>query len=341
MSNPNATIDFNGNGDFFFGELKRSRLQNYNDFPNATGVAPGWAIYHTVHETVYAWTGSTWLNLGQMYIHPEYTLTENNFATEQTSGLQILAQLLTNSTGHVIKIGTRTLTNADIVNIVINDAIQSGTFTWSSNKIKTFVENTIGQSITGALVWQPGDYIPAITQGTIIPPIPVTSPTIKQGMVWVVSASGWFGSQKVDPGDMVIAKIDNAASTEANWQIVNKNIEEIVQATEAVRGIVQLATEAEGIAGLNTEKAITPKVLKTVLDAKLGGFVANFGDNSSTTFTFSHPLNSKNIISEVYRNADNKKIFCSIRPTTNSNVVVDVLDAIAVNEYRLVLIARN
>lgn len=337
----NATFDINSHVDLFGGEIKRGRFQNFADFPNATGVLPGWTIYHTVHYKVYTWTGKVWLDLSQIYTHPTYTLTENNFATAQTAGLQILAELLTNSTGHVIKIGTRTLTNADIVSIFLNDAIQSGTFTWSSNKIKDFVENTIGQSVTGALVYQPFSYVPATVQGNIVPPVPVTATTIKQGMVWVVNAAGWFGSQKVDPGDMIIAKADNAASVEANYQIVNKNIEEIVQATEAIKGIVALATAAEGIAGTNTEKAITPAVLKAVLDEKIGGYVANFGDGSSTTFTFNHPLNTQNLITQIYRNADNKKIHCSTVPATNSTVVVDVLQAPNAAEYRIVIVARK
>lgn len=336
MANP--IIDFNANTDHYFGEAKRFRLHKHTTFPSTLDVPAGWLI--DMNGSVYYWDGASWINLGQVYTHPDYTLASNPFLTEQTSGLQILSQILTNSTGHVTKIAARNLTNADIVSVFLNDAIQSGTFTWSSNKIKTFVENTLSQSITGALIYQPSNYVPALAQGSMTAPLPVTSTSIKQGMVWVVTANGWVGSQSVSVGDMIIAKIDNASNVEANYQIIEKNIPDIVAATEVVRGIIQIATEAEAIAGNDTDKAMTPKTTKAVFDAKIKSQTWNFGDGSSLSFSFPHNYGTKNITADVWRNSDGKKINVAITTPTDNSVMVDVLNPIAVNEYRLTIITR-
>lgn len=336
MSEP--ILDFNSNTDHYYGEARRFRLQKFTSFPSTAGVPAGWLI--DVNDQIFHWNGSSWINLGQIYTHPDYTLASNPFLVEQTSGLQILSQLLTNSTGHVTKIAARNLTNADIVSIIINDAVQNGTFTWSSNKIKTFVENTIGQSMTGALVYQPTDYTPSATSGSMTAPLPITSASIKAGMTWVVSSNGYIGTAEVSAGDMIIAKIDNASNTPANYQIVEKNIPDIVEATEAVKGIVQLATNAETITGTNTTKAVTPSGAKALLDAKVKSLTFNFGDGSSTSFSFPHNWGTKNLHADVYRNADGKKINVGATTPTDNNVAVDILVPIAANEYRIVITAR-
>lgn len=341
MPNNTASIDINAHVDHFFGELRRARVQNLADFPSTAGAAPGWVIYHTALNSAFVWTGQAWLDLGQTYTHPTYTLSDNPFQDPQASGLKILSQLLTNATGHVVKIASRELTNADILSIFLNDAVQSGTFTWSSNKIKAFVENAIGQSSTGALVYQPSPYTPATAQGSLVPPVPVTSTSIKAGMVWVVAAAGWMGTQKVDPGDMAIAKVDNAGAVEANWQVVNKNIEEIVQATEAVAGIMKIATAVEVTDGVEDRKAVTPKTLKMFFDQKVGGFMADFGDGSSTSFTFQHNLGTENLHISVRRNADGKVILCDTRAVDTNKIAVNVLVPLTVNEYRVVVMAKK
>lgn len=340
MSN-NPTIDINAHVDHFFGELRRARLQNFADFPSTAGAAPGWIFYHTVQNTAFVWTGTQWLNLGLSYTHPAYGLLQNDFATEQTSGLRILSKLVTNGTGHVVEIASRQLTNADILPIFLNDAVQSGAFTWSSSKIKTFVENAIGQSSTGALVYQASPYTPATSQGSLVPPIPVTATAIKAGMTWVVAAKGWMGSQAVDPGDMVIAKVDGAGSVEANWQVVNKNIEEIVQATETIKGIMAIASLVEVMDGEDHTKAVTPYTLGVAMEAAVGRFTADFGDGSSTRFTFQHNLGTENLHVTVYRNADGKVVYCDTRTPNPDRVVIEVLVPLAVNEYRVEIIARR
>lgn len=331
-------IDLNGHVEHYFGEARRFRLQKFTDFPSTVGVPAGWLV--DVNDTIQHWNGSQWINLGHIYTHPNFPLATNPFSVAKTSGLEILSQLSFNDSGHPTAVGSRMLTNADIVSIFLNDAIQSGTFTWSSNKIKDYVESYISQGLTGALVWQATNYIPAATQGAMTAPLPVSSATIKQGMTWVVSQPGFVGTDAVSAGDMIIAKIDNASNSPANYQVVNKNIEDIVAATELVKGILQLATNAEAIAGTNAEKAMTPKSTKAVLDAKVRSSTFNFGDGSSTSFTFTHNFGTMNLDAVVFRNTDNTKIHCATKTPTANTVKVDVYAPLSVNEYRITITAR-
>lgn len=334
--NNNAVISNNAHQDNFFGELRRTRFQYYDTLPSTSNVPAGWVIDYK--GQLHQWNGTEWINLA--YVHPEYPLTNNPFQTDQTSGLMLLSQILTNSSGHVIKIAGRNLTNADIVSIFLNDATQSGTYTWSSNKIKTYIENLIGQSLTGALIYQPGGYVPSAVKGSMTAPSPITAATIKTGMVWVITTSGWVGNEPVSVGDHLIANTDNASNVTANYQIIEKGIPDIVDATESVKGLIQIATDVEAIAGTDSSKAMTPKSTKTVLDAKIKSKTWQIGDGSSVTFPISHGWNTRNVDYICYRNADNRKINLSCTPISANDVQIDVLAPLTPNEYRITLTAR-
>ena len=336
--NNNAIISNNAHQDNFFGELKHTRFQYFDTFPSTSNVPAGWIIDYK--RQLHQWNGTEWIDLSQNYVHPDYPLTNNPFQTDQTNGLLLLSQILTNSSGHVIKVAGRNLTNADIVSIFLNDATQSNTFTWSSNKIKTYVENFIGQSLTGALIYQPGGYIPSTTKGSMTAPSPITSASIKTGMVWVITANGWVGNEPVSIGDHLIANIDDATNVPANYQIIEKGIPDIVDATETVKGLIQIATEAEAIAGTDVFKAMTPRSTKVVLDAKIKSKTVLIGDGSSVTFPINHNWETRNVDYTCYRNADNRRINVSCVPITENDVQIDVLAPLAPNEYRITLTAR-
>jgi len=336
--NNNAVISNNAHQDNFFGELKRTRFQYFDTFPSTDNVPAGWVIDYK--RELHQWNGAEWINLAQNYVHPDYPLTNNPFQTDQTGGLLLLSQILTNSSGHVIKVAGRNLTNADIVSIFLNDATQSGTYTWSSNKIKTYIENLIGQSLTGALIYQPGGYIPATVKGSMATPSPITSATIKTGMVWVITANGWVGDEPVSIGDHLIANTDNASNVATNYQIIEKGIPDIVDATDTVKGLIQIATDVEAIMGTDAVKAMTPKSTKAVLDAKIKSRTWQIGDGSSVNFSLTHNWETRNVDYTCYRNTDNRRINLSCVPVTENDVQIDVLAPLTPNEYRITLTAR-
>ena len=266
------------------------------------------------------------------YVHPTNNPGSHPFATELTSGLQVLSQLVVNNTGHVTGVSGRNLTAADIASVMINDAINNGTnTTWSSSKIYAELQNAINQAQTGALIYQ-GNYNPATNTPDI-----TGDDDVKTGWTYVVEATGTFAGQEVEAGDMIIAKVDDPGSTPANWQIVNKNIPAIVDATTLAKGIIQLATNAEALAGTNATKAITPATLKAVLDAQVKGYVANFGNDTNTSFTITHGLGTQDVHVQVQRVSDRKPVIVEWAAASNTTVTIGVNVAPATNSLRALI----
>lgn len=267
------------------------------------------------------------------YTHPQNNPGTHPFQNPITSGVTVLSQLVVNSEGHVIQIGGRDLTAADIAAILFNNAINnSATQTWSSGKIYSEIQNAVGQAQTGALQYK-GEYNPA----TNTPDITVVGTGVKVGWTYVVSTTGNFAGQSVESGDMMIAKVDNPGSSNTGWQIVNKNIPAIVSASAAVEGIIMLATVSESIEGLNNTKSITPYTLKAVLNATVGGYSTDIGDGSTTTFTITHTLNTTDLTVQLQRVSDKKYFMAETSAPTTNSVVVSFNRPPQINQYRVII----
>lgn len=263
------------------------------------------------------------------YTHPTNNPGAHPFATTLTSGLQVLSQLVVNTEGHVTGVSGRNLTAADIASVMIKDAVNNGTnTTWSSTKIYTELQNAINQAKTGALIYQ-GNYNPATNTPSI-----TTNTAVKTGWTYVIDTAGTFAGQDVEAGDMIIAKVDNPGSTASKWQIVNKNIPAIVDATTTVKGIIELATSAEALAGTDTTRAITPSTLKAVLDAQVKGYVANFGNGTNTAFTITHGLGTQDVQVQVMRVSDRKQVIVEWAAASDTTVTIGVNEAPATNSLR-------
>lgn len=265
------------------------------------------------------------------YVHPSHS-TANDFGTAITTGLDVLSKVAVATNGHVTEIAKRTITAADIAAVMINDAINNGTITtWSSSKIYEAIQDAIDQVTTGALVYM-GEYNPV----TNTPPI-TTDTEIKTGYTYVVSVTGTFAGEEVEAGDMIIAKVDDPGTDPDNWQLVNKNIPAILDASTTVKGIIQLATQAEVDAGTNNSKAVTPLTLKTVLDARLEGYVANFGDGATLSFTLTHGLNTQDVLVQIQRVSDREIVEMQVRATASNTVTINCNVAPTSNQYRALI----
>lgn len=266
------------------------------------------------------------------YQHPTLNPGAHPFATEITAGVQVLSQLVVNTLGHVITVKGRNLTAGDLAAIIINNASNSASNqTWSASKIYTEIQNAINQAQTGALQYQ-GEYNPATNSPNI-----GADGNIKTGYTYVSSADGTFAGQALEVGDMLIAKVDAPGTTASNWQIVNKNIPALVDASTTAKGLIMLATTAEGIAGTDNTKAITPAVLKAVLDSRVSGASVIFGDGSTTLFTINHPLNTQNLTIQVQRLSDRQIINCERKAPTTSSVYLGFNTPPANNAYIVIL----
>lgn len=272
--------------------------------------------------------------------HPQLNPGGHPFATKKTFGVEVLSQLVVNEFGHTVAVQSRELTTADIAGIMIDltNDVTNESKTWSAKVINDKLQAAINQAQTGALTYK-GEYNPV----TNVPDIKVITPpgTIKAGYTYVVSVSGTFLGETVEAGDMIIAKEDNPGASIAKWQLVNKNIPAIIQASLTAEGIIQLATSAEAIAGVNALKAITPFTLKAVLDAKMGVHYATFGNGTGTSYPIPHLLNNTNVDVIVRRVSDRREVIVDWAVTSASTVTVNVNEPVANNALEILITEVN
>jgi len=170
----------------------------------------------------------------------------------------------------------------------------------SAKATKAYVDDAI--LTNGSLVYQSG-----YNAATNTPDLD-TSPSagIKKGWTYVVTAAGDFFTETVAIGDMMIALQDTPTAL-AHWTVVNKNIPDIVAASETASGIIELATNAEVITGTDTERAVTPAGLQHKIDSYSASLVLAkkyaatiTGDDSTVAFDVTHGLNTKDVTVNVW-----------------------------------------
>lgn len=217
-----------------------------------------------------------------------------------------------------------------------NMASNSATKVASQASIVAYVNSQIADAITGGFTFK-GDYNAA----TNTPNLDVTPIAgIKQGDVYVVTANGDFFTEGLQVGDMIIAKQDSP-TTLNHWARVNKNIPDIVDSSESVKGIIQLATQSEVNTGTNAVKAVTPLTLQTKLNALSFGTVNKFtqtiGNGSATSIAVTHGLGSQFVIASVYEVSTSEEVECEIILTSSTQTTFRFNVAPTTNQYRVVI----
>jgi hypothetical protein len=156
-----------------------------------------------------------------------------------------------------------------------------------------------------------------------------------KGDYWYVIVAGTVDGVPFNVGDVIIAKIDDASTTDNNdWIQLETNRD---QATETVLGLVKIATQAQTDAGIDDTAAITPLKLKTLLDNRVGGFSTNVGNNSDTSFVLTHALDTKDVIVAIYDNSTEEEVITDVATTTVNSVTVSFAIAPSTNAYRVVI----
>lgn len=205
---------------------------------------------------------------------------------------------------------------------IINDAAVAGNTTdlFSADKILSLI-SAVNSTISGALVYKGG--YDAAANSPLLDATPIAG--IKQGWTYVVTTAGTFFAEAVQVGDMIIAKQDSPTLA-AHWTTVNKNIPDIVSASETAAGIIEIATQTEVNAGTDDTRAVTPLKLKTVLGTTPTlslprKFTQTIGDGSALTYAVTHNLGTNAVLAQVnYTAAPYAQVECEV-VITSGNVV--------------------
>jgi len=190
--------------------------------------------------------------------------------------------------------------------------------------VKTYVDNTIAGLGNLEGTWD-------ASGGTF----PVGSGGTKKGDYWYVGVAGTVDGESFNVGDVIIAKIDAASTTDkTDWIRLEVNRD---QATESALGVAELATQAETDAGTDDLRIVTPLKLKTLLDNRTGGFAANVGDASATSFAVVHNLGAIDVIVMVKDNTTLEEVFADVVITDANTVTVSFATAPANNAFRVII----
>lgn len=309
--------------DLVLNQLLQARLENLATSPTGS---PGRVYFNTADFKAYQYDGTTW----QALVYS----TDSRMTNARTPSSHVLATNTALGGEHTISgaaagqvlrassataanfqkldhtelnsIGTKTHAVIDshiddaTIHRQINDAAASATTTYSGTKVEALIA-AVNTTVTGALIFK-GAY-DAAANAPLLDATPIAG--IKQGWTYVVTVNGTFFSEDVQAGDMIIAKQDTP-TTAAHWTVVNKNIPDIIQATETVAGIAEIATTAEVTAGTDDARIVTPLKLKQALGtsgtiSNARKFVATVGDGAALTYVVTHNLNSLNTNASVSR----------------------------------------
>lgn len=217
--------------------------------------------------------------------------------------------------------------NVAEVTVVTDLANASTTTLATSSAIKAYIDANVGGlgNLEGS--WNPASG--AFPVGS------TPSAGTKKGDYWYSTGPGTTGGVTFNVGDVIIAKVDNASTTLASdWIQLEVNRD---QAGESVLGVARIATQAETNAGVNDIAYVTPLKLVTYLSNAVGGYAANVGNASATSFTLTHSLGTRDVTVLIYDNATYEQVYADVVMTSTSVVTVTFATAPASNAYRVVI----
>jgi len=237
-----------------------------------------------------------------------------------------------NAAGAVMESDT-TVANMQFVLDEDTMASNSATKLATQQSIKAYVDS----KNAGQLVYQGG-----YNASTNTPNLDSTPIGIKRGDTFTVTANGAFFTEDVQVGDLIIAEIDNP-TTLADFTVVNKNIADIVDASETAKGIIEIATQTEVNTGTDTLRAVTPATLQ----AKLGvtaslknalRFTQTIGDGLATTIAVTHNIGEQFVVAQVFNASTNEQVECEVILTSSTQTTFNFNTAPATNQYRVIII---
>jgi hypothetical protein len=163
-------------------------------------------------------------------------------------------------------------------------------------------------------------------------------PSAVTGDFYKVSVAGKIGGASgvvVQAGDALLCIADNAGGTQASvgtsWTILQVNTED---ATTDLKGIVELATQAEAQAKSSSTVVLTPASVADFTRKATG----TIGDGTNTSYAVTHGLGSQFVTAQVYEESTDAQVECDIVLTSDTQSTFTFAVAPTTNQYRYVIV---
>ncbi len=370
--------------DFAKNQILNVALQNLPSPPSSP--VAGQIYYDTNDARVYFWDGTQWIDMSgdirdviggagltattvndvvTLDVNVDNATIEINADSLRVKDLGITTAKLADSAVTTIKINANAVTYdkiqqvgamkvlANLTGSTANVAeydVLTDISTGSSNTnlgtalaIKTYVDNLVA----GIGILQGGW---DASSGTF----PVASGGTSAGDYWYVTVAGTTGGVTFNIGDVIIARVNGASTTNAaDWIALEVNRDQATEttlgviklatqvltdagvddltavtplklsgrtATETRTGIAEIATQAETDAGTDDSRIVTPLKLATYLSTYQGGYKATINVTAAGSYTVTHNLNNTDVQVEVFRESTGETVICDV-VRTNVNVV--------------------
>ena len=139
-----------------------------------------------------------------------------------------------------------------------------------------------------------------------------------------------------------INKLDGVTATTAELNLLDgittlsgSNTGDEPDATTATKGVVELATSAESIAGTDTVRAVRPQGLKAAIDARTSAF--NIGDGTNTSYTITHNFATRDVIIQLFDNSTYDTVYADVVRTTTNTATITFASAPSTNDVRVLV----
>jgi hypothetical protein len=355
-------ISLNGN------ELQNFRVQSLAADPGTTYA--GRVYYNSVSGRLRYYDGSTWHDMSGD-IRSISNATNGGLNVVDTNGDVVINIVTDNST---IEINTNALrikdlgvTTAKLADLAVTTAkIANSTVTLA--KIQNIAANrVIGRVAAGSGVSSELEIVPSGALGGIASPatklasvqaiidhvanvvsaigtlqgafvggttnFPGVAGT-KKGDYWYVTGSGTTQGIVLNTGDVIIANKDAPSATlPGDYIFLESNRD---QATETVKGVVEIATQAEADAGTDDQVVITPlKLHAWFAQSNIRSYSALIGGTTSIGVT--HNLGTKDVIVQFYDNVSDEAIWTDWTTGTTNSITAIFAAAPAAASIRVVV----
>lgn len=308
-------------------QILNAAIQNLSSAPSSP--VAGQVYYNTGDNRIYFWDGTAWIDMSGDI---RDVIGGAGLTAGTSNGVITLDVNVDNSTVEIatdtIRVKDGGITTAKLANVSTDLTTNSQTTAVpTAAAVKSYVDANIGGlgNLEGAWDASSGAF-------------PVgSSPTAgtKSGDYWYVSVAGTTGGVAFNVGDVIIAKVNAASTTLASdWIQLEVNRD---QATETTLGLAEIATQTEVNTGTDDLRIVTPLKLKTYLDAAVGGYAANIGDATATSFALTHGLGTRDVIVAIYDNATYEEVLADVVVTSTTVVTVAFAIAPSSNAYRVVI----